>query len=132
MGAGATAALGDMATISVAAAIGDALDRDDVIGDYGDYWGASIYGRLDITEQTYVEASYGYLDSESQQRVALDDREFTRQVVDAGIYHSPVDQLVFGLEANWAQRDYDSSDNFALGGFDEDAFMVAFITWFNL
>lgn len=134
VGAGATAALGDMATISIAGAIGDAVDNDDVPGDYGDYWGASIYGRLDITEQTYVEASYGYLDSESRDTTApFDDREFVRQVVDAGIYHSPVDQLVFGLEANWAQNDFDNSDTFDdLDGYDEDAFMLAFIAWFNL
>lgn len=134
IGAGATAALGDMATISVAAAMGDFTDRDNIDGDYGDYWGASIYGRLDVTEQTYVEASYGYLDSQASIPVFVgpvaNDGDFTRQVFDVGIYHSPVDQLVFGLEGNYAMiNEKNTDDN---GRNDHDALTAAFIAWFNL
>lgn len=130
IGAGATAALGDMATISVAAAIGDDTSRkegedDDFVGDFGDFWGASIYGRLDVTEQTYVEASYGYLDGET---ILPPESDFTRQAFDVGIYHSPVDQLVFGLEANYLMLDFDNDAERR----DTDVLTVAFISWFNL
>ena len=140
IGAGATAGLGDMATISVAAAIGDDADFEDIAGDYGDYWGASIYGRLDVTEQTYVEASYGFLDAEGSTCsftgfLCPVFNDFTRQVFDVGIYHSPVDQLVFGLEANYEVLSGDDDDfDFDLDDDDGDAddLRIAFISWFNL
>ena len=77
-----------------------------------------------------------FLDAECGAFGLCTDSDFNRHVFDAGVYHTPVDQLTMGLEVNYLIQDAFVFPGPAVFGHtrdDEiDNLTVAFITWFNL
>jgi hypothetical protein len=86
VGAGMGFALGDMASISVAAGMGEFWSG-------AEYWGASILASFNLTDAVRAELAYGHKDYDS---VYADT-----DAVLAGLYYEPVSQLVLGLEGEW-------------------------------
>ena len=93
VGAGAGFSLGDMASISLAAATGHLRNNQD-------YWAASILVSADLSDSVKAEASYGMKNYDT----GASTNWVNKPDVDAalvGIYYEPVDQLTVGLEAEW-------------------------------
>ncbi|HUR42724.1 MAG TPA: hypothetical protein VMZ01_01360 [Aestuariivirga sp.] len=89
VGAGIGFALGSVANISLAAAMGENPYN-------GDYWGASGLISFGLTDTVSFETGAAWRD--------YDDGGDLLEVL-AGIYYNPVSQLTFGLEAEWADVD---------------------------
>jgi len=86
IGAGVGFALGDMASISIGAQMGD--DEDDQ-----DFWAASILASLNVSDSSHIELGYGHKD--------YDNPDHQVDAFLAGFYYDPVDQLTIGLEAEY-------------------------------
>ncbi len=100
VGAGIGFALGDMASISAAAAMGHTRTLGlapppppPVWLSGQDYWVASILASVNLSDAMHAEVGYGHVGNEVTADVdsAL-----------AGIYYDPVSQLTIGLEGEWA------------------------------
>jgi opacity protein-like surface antigen len=78
-------ALGDMASISAMAGMGQERNADD-------YWIASAIVSVNLSDAIHAEVGYGMQDYDSGS-VSLDESNLI-----AGIYYDPVSQLTLGLE----------------------------------
>jgi len=85
-GGGIGFALGDFASISGGAQIGDKGKNDD-------FWTATVLASFNLSDAIHAEAAYGHTD--------YSDRNYNVDAVLAGIYYEPVDQLTVGLEGEW-------------------------------
>jgi hypothetical protein len=92
-GVGVSFGLGDVATISAAAAAGQLHSGDD-------YWGASVLGSVNIGDASHAEVAYGHKEYDNPR----DDVD----AVLAGIYYDPVPQLTIGLDGEWFNVDDDT------------------------
>ncbi len=96
IGAGVGFSLGDMASLSLAAATGQ-------VSDGADFWGFSALLSANLSDTVHAEIAYG-----------MKDYDFNGNYNDnvgvlAGIYYDPVSQLTIGLEGEW--RNPDGSSN---------------------
>ena len=89
VGGGIGFGLGDIANVSLAAAVGDEPAR-------GGYWGVSGLVSFGLTDTVSAEAGANWK--------TWDDASGDDDLLEvlAGIYYNPVSQLTFGLEAEWA------------------------------
>ena len=97
VGAGAGFSLGDMASISLAAATGHLRNNQD-------YWAASILVSADLSDAVKLEASYGMKEYDTGASTNWVNNPDVHAAL-AGIYYEPVDQLTVGLEAEWISPD---------------------------
>jgi hypothetical protein len=86
IGAGVGFALGDMASLSLGAQIGE-------YNNGVDYFRASILAGFNLTDAVRAELAYGFTDD--------DGTGDEVNAVLAGLYYEPVDQLRLGLEGEW-------------------------------
>jgi len=87
IGAGAGFALGDVASLSVSATLGDEPSK-------GDYWTTSALLGFTLTDTVRTEFGASYAD--------YDDLDVQLTEFDVGLYYEPVAQLTLGVEAAWA------------------------------
>jgi opacity protein-like surface antigen len=94
--------LGDIASISMAAAIGNTSDAA-LVAD-ADYWFINGLASMNISDSAHAELGVGYKDYE--------DGDLTVFGVMGGLYYHPVDQLTIGLEAEYisAETDFFNGD----------------------
>jgi len=95
VGLGLGFGLGDMASISVAAAMGHNHFDDD-------YWGATILGSVNLSDAMHAELAYGHKHY---------DGGYDVDGILGGIYYDPVSQLTIGLEGEWFDNEYSYSDS---------------------
>ena len=99
VGAGIGFALGDMANLSLAAAVGqDSWD--------GDYWNVSGNMSFNLTEAVHAEIGAAYGAYTEAANIAGQAGKIDLTTVQAGIYYDPVAQLTLGLEAQWSDADW--------------------------
>jgi hypothetical protein len=102
---GGKVGLGDVGFISMEADVGSGH----ALGD--NFWGASILGSLNLSDQAHFEVAYNH--------AHFDATASDEDAVLAGIYYEPVSQLTIGLEGEWIK---DSS--LAQSGFSADLVTV--------
>jgi hypothetical protein len=111
VGAGIGFNLGEMASISLAAAMGEGPFTVEVEGEITDgapvnqdWWGVSGLVSVGLTDAVHAEAAAGYKsrDFEVPSDSSLD---YDTYGMLAGIYYSPVDQLTIGIEGEWYTTD---------------------------
>ena len=113
VGVGGSAALGDVLSLSVAAAIGENSYT-------GGYWLISGLASAQMTDQVHAEigASYlAYTDGSSGSWGPYSGSDSVLEAL-AGIYYEPVSQLTFGLEGeytNLADASYYNADLYTNG-----------------
>jgi hypothetical protein len=116
IGAGLGFALGDMANISAAAAIGEEPAK-------GDYWNASVLLGVSLTDSARIEVGASYVD--------YDDISVEVFEALAGLYYEPVSQLTLGLEVDYADGLSDFYDIYVDGvddGFDDEFLTFNFVS----
>jgi hypothetical protein len=86
IGAGVGFSLGDMASISAGAQLGN--DEDD-----NSFWGASILASMNLSDTSHIEVAYGHK--------SYDEADYDVDSFLAGVYYDPVDQLTIGVEAEY-------------------------------
>jgi hypothetical protein len=141
IGAGMSFGLGDIATLSLAAAMGEgpvenySTNSIDGVGIFDDFslawnnswWGATALMSFGLSDEVSAEIMGGYLsrdfddvDLNSGTEEDVLSAESDRWGAAAGIYYTPVDQLTVGLEASYtdttADVDYDNDNNGAGSG----------------
>ena len=115
IGTGVGFGLGEMASLSFAAAMGEgpatAVDADgNNTNNYpwnASWWGASALASVSISDEVHVEASVGYKDWTFDDVTFGDfdySADYSLMVVGAGVYYTPVDQLTIGLEASYSEK----------------------------
>lgn len=104
VGAGIGFSLGDMASLSLAGAMGR-------IHSGQDFWGVSALLSANLSDTVHAEIGYGYKDYDHD-AVCCTGWDDTTGIL-AGIYYDPVSQLTIGLEGEWINPDnyYGSGDN---------------------
>ncbi len=102
---GGKVGLGDVGSLSMEADTGSGH----LVGD--NFWGASILGSLNLSDQAHFEVAYNHVHFDS----VLHDEDAAL----AGIYYEPVSQLTIGLEGEWIK---DSRN--ATGGVSADLVTV--------
>jgi hypothetical protein len=90
IGAGVGFSLGDIASISVGAQMGQGDDDSD-------FWGASILASMNLSDTSHIEVAYGHKSYDDS--LPLGDYDVDAFL--AGIYYDPVDQLTIGVEAEY-------------------------------
>jgi hypothetical protein len=121
VGAGLGFGLGDIANLSIAAAMGEGpttvVDEGEIVAGapYNQsYWGVTALASFKMTDEMHVELAGGYKNREGDEfDVAVelggdldgdwssDGAEYETYGVMGGIYYTPVDQLTIGVEAEW-------------------------------
>ncbi len=110
--------MGDIASLSLAAAIGSGPFQE--VNSYtgevttslpvqNDWWGISGLASANLSDAVHAEVGLGYKHRESDsQNFLVNDAEVRTSGIDyetwgvlAGIYYTPVDQLTIGLEGEW-------------------------------
>jgi hypothetical protein len=89
VGMGLGFALGDMASLSLAGALGQ-------VNTGQDFWGASVLASANLSDAIHAEVGFGYKDYDNAALGFVDNYG-----VLAGIYYDPVSQLTIGLEAEY-------------------------------
>ena len=107
--------LADMGTVGIGAAFGNTGAAGSGPDDSEDFWVVSAAALINLGDTTRFEVGAGYKEYDSVDIIA----------VDAGLYYNPVSQLTLGVEAEWASRDRDSTDE------NEDTLIAAFVTEFG-
>jgi len=102
VGAGLGFGLGDIASLSAGAQIGDKGDQKFGGGINGDFWAASILASFNLSDAVHAEAAYGHTDYK--------DANYTVDAALAGVYYEPVDQLTIGLEGEWISDESKAGD----------------------
>lgn len=116
VGAGIGFALGDMASLSLAAAMGEGFYTVEEEGDIVDgapinnsWWGVSALASVNLSDEVHAELGAGYKSREGDGDDLISggasDVEYETYGVLAGIYYDPVDQLTIGLEGEWFTAD---------------------------
>lgn len=98
IGAGLGFSLGDMASLSIAAAMGE-------VNTGQDFWGASAIVSANLSDSIHAEVAYGMKEYDDLVLSPYVDN----QGILAGIYYEPVSQLTLGLEGEY--RNPEGSDN---------------------
>ena len=129
VGAGLGFNLGDVASLSLAAAIGSGpfTEVNNYTGEIttslpvqNDWWGISGLASANLSDAVHAEVGLGYKHRETDGRSwnidGIDGADIKSSGIDyntwavlAGIYYTPVDQLTIGLEGEWYTADYSSS-----------------------
>jgi len=116
VGAGIGFSLGDMASLSLAAAMGEGFYEVEDDGDIVDgapvnnsWWGVSALASVSLSDEVHAELGAGYKSREADELYSADfwdaELEYETYGVLAGIYYEPVDQLTVGLEGEWYTTD---------------------------
>jgi hypothetical protein len=132
VGAGLGFNLGDIASISLAAAFGSGPYQEvdssgDIVASYpvnNDWWGVTGLASANLSDSVHAELGAGYKHREGDSHVGYDldgDKTWKYNGFDyetwgvlAGLYYTPVDQLTIGLEGEW----YTSSTNISRKGIE--------------
>ena len=117
VGAGVGFAIGDMANLSFAAAMGGGPAYKTFEGQITDavpynqtWWGVSALASANLSDEIHAEigAAYKNRDGDSADFDDVDGSDLSSDGIDAnewtvlgGIYYDPVDQLTIGLEGEW-------------------------------
>ena len=128
VGAGLGFNLGEIASISLAAAMGSGpfTEVNNYTGEVttslpvdNDWWGVSGLATANLSDTVHAEVGLGYKHRETDGRsVALSAPfgniktsgiEWDTWAVLGGIYYTPVDQLTIGLEGEWYTTDAEAS-----------------------
>ena len=138
VGAGLGFNLGDVASLSLAAAIGSGpfTEVNNYSGEIttslpvqNDWWGISGLASANLSDAVHAEVGLGYKQRQTDGRSfnvdGLDGADlkssgidYTTWAVLGGIYYTPVDQLTIGLEGEWYTANYSTSTK-VTEGFDE-------------
>jgi hypothetical protein len=149
VGAGVAFGLGDVASISLAAAMGEGpvvastangLPGEDILTFpwQNDWWGVSGIITGHLTDEFHAEVGAGYISrdfTEVQDNWDEYSAETDRWVVAGGLYYTPVDQLTIGVEASYSdlsgsfmEDDLEDSDTDRRTDFDVTDTTVAFLS----
>ena len=129
VGAGLGFNLGDVASLSLAAAIGSGpfTEVNNYSGEIttslpvnNDWWGISGLASANLSDAVHAEVGLGYKHRETDGRSfnvdGFDGADLKSSGIDydtwavlAGIYYTPVDQLTIGLEGEWYTANYSTS-----------------------
>jgi hypothetical protein len=130
VGAGLGFNLGDIASLSLAAAIGSGpfTEVNNYTGEIttslpvkNDWWGISGLASANLSDAVHAEIGLGYKNRQTDGNSwNLDDTiagdelkssgiDYDTWAVLGGIYYTPVDQLTIGLEAEWFTTNYSTS-----------------------
>jgi len=128
VGAGLGFGLGEVATISLAAAMG--AGPTEQINDgvlirglplYNEWWGVSALASFNLTEEVRAELGAGYKNREGDFDISYEDFngdvwdfdsfDYETYSVMAGLYYEPVDQLTIGVEGEWWTTDASLTGN---------------------
>ena len=120
IGAGIGFSMGDVASLSIAAAMGEGPFLTETEGEIVDglpynqnWWGVSALASFNMTEEVHAELGAGYKSREGDdfdlvtgsgpgaQYWESDGADYDTYAVLAGLYYTPVDQLTIGLEGEW-------------------------------
>lgn len=93
IGAGVGFSLGDMASLSIAAGMGQ-------INTGQDFWGASALLSANLSDSVHAEIAYGVKDYDTAATNYVDNYGIL-----AGVYYDPVSQLTIGLEGEYRNPD---------------------------
>jgi len=93
VGAGLGFALGDMASLSMAANIGRTNYN-------ADFWDVNALLSANLSDSVHGELGAGYKDY-NYKAAGYEDNDVTKWSVMAGLYYEPVSQLTIGLEAEY-------------------------------
>lgn len=103
VGAGLGFSLGDMASLSLAGALGQVSDGQD-------FWGFSALLSANLSDSVHAEIAYGMKEyDEDLTAGAIPTGAVDNDGILAGIYYEPVSQLTLGLEGEY--RNPTGSDN---------------------
>jgi hypothetical protein len=135
VGVGLGFALGDMANLSLAAAMGEGPLTESTDGNVTaavpynqSWWGVSALASFNLSDEFHAEVAAGYKKREGDdvtlenandkiyEEYQLQNVEYDTYGVLGGIYYSPVDQLTIGVEAEW----FTTSTSYSVYG-DEDS-----------
>ncbi len=126
VGAGLGFALGDVANLSVAAAMGEGPFTTETDGNLGlstkvpvnnSWWGITALASFKMSDEFHAELGAGYKKREGDDITAenskadvyqlykVSDIEYDTYGVLGGVYYQPVDQLTIGVEAEWYTTD---------------------------
>ena len=131
VGVGVGFALGDMANLSLAAAMGEGPLTEETDGNITiavpytqSWWGITGLASFGLTDGIHAEIAGGYkkregddisfenADADIDEGYSLTDVEYDTYGVLGGIYYTPVDQLTIGVEAEW----YTTSTSYSVYG----------------
>jgi len=122
IGAGLGFALGDVANLSLAAAMGEGptTQVDDGVLVRGvplnnQWWGVSALATFNLTEEVRAELGAGYKNREgdfdlnysdfNRDNWNFDSFDYETYSIMGGLYYNPVDQLTIGVEGEWWTAD---------------------------
>ena len=136
IGAGLGFNLGDIASLSLAAALGSGPTQEvdsqgDIIASYpvqNDWWGVTGLASANLSDTVHAEVGLGYKHREGDSHDGIDADtgnttwrysgfDYDTWGVLAGVYYTPVDQLTIGLEGEW----YTSETNVSRKGIEDGA-----------
>jgi len=116
VGAGVGFGLGDIASLSLAAAMGEGFfatfsegDLESALPYNNQWWGVSALATFNLTDEVHAELGAGYKSREGDSFSVeafgdtwlSDGVDYETWGILAGIYYTPVDQLTIGLEGEW-------------------------------
>ena len=120
IGAGLGFNMGDIASLSLAAALGSGPTQEvdsqgDIIASYpvqNDWWGVTGLASANLSDAVHAEVGLGYKHREGDSHDGIDAKtgattwrysgfDYETWGVLAGVYYTPVDQLTIGLEGEW-------------------------------
>jgi len=119
VGAGVGFNMGDIASLSLAAALGSGPfekvnSSGDITSSYpvqNNWWGVSGLASANLSDSVHAEVGVGYKHRESDSFTGLADADgndwdysgfdWNQFAVLGGVYYTPVDQLTIGLEGEW-------------------------------
>ena len=116
VGAGVGFNLGDIASLSLAAAFGagpyqtvnSSGDISSNLPVYNEWWGVSGLMSANLSDTVHAEAGVGYKsrkgDSFRTASYKYDGFTYDTWAVLGGLYYTPVDQLTIGVEGEWATQ----------------------------
>jgi hypothetical protein len=120
VGAGVGFNLGDIASISLAAALGEGPyqtvndQTGNISGDYGvnnKWWGVSGLASANLSDAVHAEVGAGYKHREGDNYKTYNYKysgfDYDTYAFLGGLYYTPVDQLTIGLEGEWYTQSWD-------------------------
>ena len=116
VGLGGSVALGDVATITFAAATGAGPYEVQTTGTIinglpydNQWWGASVWSKINLGDKAHMELAAGYKHRDGSDGTIVNDKvtydvsdvDYHTYAVMGGLYYTPVDQLTLGVEGEW-------------------------------
>ena len=117
IGAGLGFSLGDMASLSFAAALGEGpvtnTYEGTIVSAYAannQWWGISGLASANLSDAVHAEIAAGYKARDFDNYTdadgdAINNGQWNQWTVLAGVYYDPVDQLTIGVEGEWISTD---------------------------